>query len=176
VKNTWLQIGIVGKAQGLRGAFFVAQRDENLPEGLDRIMVGPDPDKARALTVVETRRSGDRPVIQCRELTSREAAESLKMQPIWCDRALVPLEESSEYLWSDLVGKAVLDSEGQRMGVITAVGNFGASDVVRIDADNGRWIEVPFVSTYFNMDFRSDSRELCMTVPAETFAETWNKA
>lgn len=176
MKNTWLQIGIVGKAQGLRGAFFVAQRDEDLPEGLDRIVVGPDPDKARVLTVVETRRSGDRPVILCRELSSREAAEALKMQPIWCDRSLVPVEEESEYLWSDLVGKSVLDSEGQRLGQITAVGNFGASDVVRIDADDGQWIEVPFVDAYFDMDFRSDSSELRMTVPAETFAETWNKA
>jgi 16S rRNA processing protein RimM len=176
VKNTWLQIGIVGKAQGLRGAFFVAQRDEDLPEGLDRIAVGPDPDKARILTVAETRRSGDRPVIQCRELASREAAEALKMQPIWCDRALVPVEEDSEYLWSDLIGKPVFDSEGQHMGRITAVGNFGASDVVRIDAEDGQWIEVPLVSVYFQMDFRSDSPDLRMTVPAETFAETWNKA
>ncbi|WP_141735854.1 ribosome maturation factor RimM [Oligoflexus tunisiensis] len=176
MKNAWLQIGIVGKAQGLRGAFFVAQRDEDLPEGLDRIVVGSDPDKARALTVVETHRSGGRPVIQCREVTSREAAESLKMQPIWCDRALVPLEEESEYLWSDLVGKAVLDAEGQRLGRITAVGNFGASDVVRIDADDGRWIEVPFVSAYFDMNFQSDSPALHLTVPAETFAETWNQA
>jgi 16S rRNA processing protein RimM len=176
VKSAWLQIGIVGKAQGLRGAFFVAQRDEDLPEGLNRIVVGQDPDKARSLTVVETRRSGDRPVIQCREVTSREAAEALKMQPIWCDRALVPLEEDSEYLWSDLVGKAVLDVEGQRLGRITAVGNFGASDVVRIDADDGQWIEVPFVSAYFDMNFQSDSPELHLTVPAETFAETWNKA
>lgn len=176
MKNTWLQIGIVGKAQGLRGAFFVAQRDEDLPEGLVRIAVGPDPEKARVLTVSETRRSGDRPVIQCRELTSREAAESLKMQPIWCDRALVPLEEESEYLWSDLVGKSVLDSEGQRLGRVTAVGNFGASDIVRIDADDGQWIEVPFVNAYFDMSFRSDSRDLRLTVPAETFAETWTKA
>jgi 16S rRNA processing protein RimM len=176
VKNTWLQIGIVGKAQGLRGAFFVAQRDQDLPEGLVRIVVGPDPVKARVLTVVETRRSGDRPVIQCRELTSREAAEALKMQPIWCDRALVPIEEESEYLWSDLVGKPVLDSEGKKLGLITAVGNFGASDVVRIDADDGQWIEVPFVSAYFHMDFRSNSSELRLTVPADTFAETWNKA
>ncbi|MDQ3233822.1 MAG: ribosome maturation factor RimM [Pseudobdellovibrionaceae bacterium] len=176
MKNTWLQIGIVGKAQGLRGAFFVAQRDEDWPEGLDRIVVGPDPDKAKALTVVETRRSGDRPVIVCRELTSREAAESLKMQPIWCDRSLVPLQEDSEYLWSDLVGKDVLDSDGQRLGRISAVGNFGASDVVRIDADDGQWIEVPFVSAYFNMEFRADAADLRLTVPADTFAETWNKA
>jgi 16S rRNA processing protein RimM len=176
VKNAWLQIGIVGKAQGLRGAFFVAQRDEGLPEGLDRIVVGPDPEKARPLTVIETRRSGERPVLQCREVTTREAAEALKMQPIWCDRALVPLEEESEYLWSDLVGKSVLDSEGQRLGRITAVGNFGASDVVRIDADNGQWMEVPFVSAYFDMNFRSDTPELRMTVPADTFAETWNQA
>jgi len=176
VKNTWLQIGIVGKAQGLRGAFFVAQRDEDWPEGLKRIVVGPDPDKARALTVVETRRSGERPVIQCRELNSREAAETLKMQPIWCDRSLVPLKEDSEYLWSDLVEMTVFDSAGLRLGRVTAVGNFGASDVVRIDADDGQWIEVPFVSAYFDMDFRSDSRELRMTVAADTFAETWNKA
>jgi 16S rRNA processing protein RimM len=176
VKNAWLQIGIVGKAQGLRGAFFVAQRDEDLPKGLDRIVVGPDPEKGRPLTVIEMRRSGERPVILCREVSSREAAEALKMQPIWCDRALVPLEEASEYLWSDLVGKPVLDSEGQRLGRITAVGNFGASDVVRIDADDGQWMEVPFVNAYFDMNFRSDSPELRMTVPADTFAETWNKA
>lgn len=176
MKNNWLQIGIVGKAQGLRGAFFVAQRDEDLPAGLKRIVIGRDPDKAKALTVSETRRSGDRPVIQCLELTSREAAEAFKMLPIWCDRSLVPLKEESEYLWSDLVGKVVRDSAGVVLGTITAVGNFGASDVVRLDKSDGQWTEIPFVSAYFDMNFRSDGKELHLIVTADTFDETWNKA
>lgn len=175
MKNSWLQIGIVGKAQGLHGAFFVAQRADDLPKGLRRIVVGPDPETGRCLTVQVARRSAGRPVIQCHELTSREAAETLKMQPIWCERSLIPLAEDSEYLWSDLVGKVVQDSSGLRLGRITAVGNFGASDVVRIDADDGQWTEVPFVAAYFDMKFRSDSPELRLTVPAETLAETWNK-
>ena len=175
MRNLWIQIGIVGKAQGLRGAFFVAQRDEELPPGLKKILVGPQPEKGRVLTVLESRRSGERPVLQCLELTSREAAETLKMQPIWCERSVLALEEKSEYLWSDLVGKTVRDVEGKALGTITAVGNFGASDVVRIDSADRQWTEIPFVSAYFDMSFRADDSELRLTVPNETFADTWNK-
>ncbi len=175
MKNLWIQIGIVGKAQGLRGAFFVAQRDDDLPRGLKKILIGDKPETARALTIVETRRSANRPVVQCLELLSREAAEALKMQPIWCDRSLVPLEEKTEYLWSDLVGKAVVDSLGNDLGRIDAVGNFGASDVVKLVASDGRWTEIPFVSAYFDMNFRSSDPLLKLIVTADTFADTWNK-
>jgi len=176
VKNLWIQIGIVGRPQGLRGAFFVAQRDEDLPRGLKKIRIGSQPEQAQVLTIAETRRSANRPVLQCLELSTREAAEALKMQPIWCDRTLVPLEETSEYLWSDLVGKSVVDAKGQAFGTITAVGNFGASDVVRVDAADGQWTEIPFVSAYFDMNFKSGSKQIQLLVTADTFDDTWNKA
>ncbi|MCX6130348.1 MAG: hypothetical protein NTX25_14955 [Proteobacteria bacterium] len=174
MSNSWIQIGIVGKAHGLRGAFFVAQRDEDLPAGLRRLRVGPDPEAALLLTLTESRRAADRLVLQCLELKSREEAEAIKMQPIWCQRSELKLEDKSEYLWADLVGKPLIDSEAKPFGVIRAVGNFGASDVVRVEAADGRWTEIPFVKFYFDMSFASDSECIKMLVPTETFDDTWN--
>ncbi len=174
MKKSWIQIGTVGKAQGLRGAFFISQRDEPPPAKLSKIRIGDHPDRAQELTLSHSFLSGDRWVLQCSELKTRQSAEQLKMQTIWCHRDCLDVMDAAEYLWADLVGKIILDPQKQYFARIVEVSNFGASDIVRVIREDGSRTEIPFVASYFDMSFSNDSKEISLVVAADTFADTWN--
>lgn len=172
--KVWVQLGIVGKAHGLSGAFFISQRDELLPAGLKELRIGPQAADARRFTLQSCRLQSGRPLLQCQELRTREAAEELLLQPIWCAREALQLDEEAEYLWADLIHKEVVDSKGKRLGRIQEIGNFGASDLVRIRDEEGRILELPLVSAYFDMNFHSSDSQLRLIVEADLFDETWS--
>lgn len=172
--KVWVQLGIVGKAHGLNGAFFISQREEPLPPQLKELRIGPKPESAPRFTLRGSRMQQGRPILLCEELKSREGAEALLLQAIWCPRAELEVDESSEYLWADLIGKEVVDRSAKPIGTIREIGNFGASDLVRIVDATGKVLELPLVAAYFDMSFRSSDPELRLVVDAELFDESWS--
>ncbi|MBC7660612.1 MAG: 16S rRNA processing protein RimM [Chitinophagaceae bacterium] len=173
MQKRWIQLGIVGKAHGLNGAFFVSQRDEEIPDGLKTLRIGPSVETAKTFTIKSSRWQNDRPVMLCSEIASREAAEAICHQPIWADRDDMEIDEEEEYFWSDIVGKEVKDSQGTFFGTISEVANYGASDIVLIEDGKGRTVEVPFVEFYFDMGFDLDGTEIRLIVLSEVFDDTW---
>lgn len=174
MKRRWIQLGIVGKAHGLNGAFFISHRDEVLPPQVKELRIGRQPETAVPLKVQSCRLQGDRPLLQCVGLSSREAAEKFLLQEIWCEREALPIDEHAEYLWADLVGKEVRDARGLSLGHVAEVGNFGASDIVRIVHPQRGVLEVPFVAAYFDMNFQSHDAFLQLLVEDDCFADTWS--
>ncbi len=174
MSKQWIQLGIVGKAHGLGGAFFVSQREDILPKSVKTFRIGPMPESAPSFTVKINRKQAGRPVLQCSEISQRESAEALIGQALWALRTDLGLDDETEYLWADLIGKLVYDSEAELVGTLVQVGNFGASDVVQIRRDSGGLLEVPFVKAYFDFSFTPQDERLRMTVPRSTFAGTWS--
>ncbi len=174
MKKRWVHLGIVGKAHGLNGAFFISRRDEHLPEGIKVLRIGPDPEKASTYQIVSSRWQGERPVVACREITTREAAEQLIAQIVWCEREKLKIDEADEYLWADLVGKEVRDFKDASVGHIREVGNFGASDIVRLVHPTRGVLEIPFVRSYFDMTFKSEDPFLRLLVTLDVFDEAWS--
>jgi 16S rRNA processing protein RimM len=115
---------------------------------------------------------GDRPILCCRELTSRDAIDVFKGQFIWAPRREIPIDDQNEYLWADLQGKQVLDAMGVVVGMIEGVTNFGATDILEIRGERGR-LAIPLVSTYVDMSFQPDDATISLVVEAATFEEAW---
>lgn len=65
-------------------------------------------------------------------IVSREQAEAAKGLRLFADRARLPVLEDDEYYHADLIGLAVLDAGGNRLGVVKAVLNHGASDLLEV--------------------------------------------
>ena len=175
MQKRWIQLGIVGKAHGLNGAFFVSQRDEELPDELKNLRIGTIAETAKTFTIKSARWQNDRPVLLCSEISTREAAEAICHQTIWADRDEMEINEEEEYFWSDVIGKKVRDRDGVYFGKITDVVNYGASDIVAVVDAKGRTAEIPFVEFYFDMDFDLDGEEIQMTVLAEVFDDVWTQ-
>lgn len=175
MQKRWIQLGIVGKPHGLNGAFFVSRRDEELPEELKTLHIGPSADKAKTFTIKSSRWQSERPVLHCSEITTREGAEAICHQIIWADRDAMEINEDEEYFWSDVIGKKVKDSEGVYFGTIKDLVNYGASDIVMIIDEQGRSAEIPFVDFYFDMDFNVNDETIQMIVRSDVFDDVWTR-
>jgi 16S rRNA processing protein RimM len=165
----------VGKPYGLGGAFFVSGRDQILPNTIRKLYFGNSPERAMLILEFQSSRmQGGRPILICRDFNGRDRADQLKGQLIWCRRDEIQIDEQDEYIWSDLLGKQVLDCEGKLIGTIISVQNYGASDIVELENNEARLL-IPFVAAYFDMSFSVSDPALRLQVPGETFDEAWEK-
>ncbi len=172
MQKRWIQLGIVGKAHGLNGAFFVSQRDEELPEELKVLRIGTSAEKSVEHKVKAVRWQADRPVLQCENIKSRTEAEALTHQKIFVDRDLLEIDED-EYFYSDVIGKKIVDSSGKMFGEIVDMVNYGASDIVIVHDDKGRTAEIPFVEVYFDMEWDFEDEAIRLLVDPSVFDEVW---
>ncbi len=172
---TWIKIGVVGKPNGLRGAFYVSNRDEAIPKTYQHIWIGESPAKSERYEIRVSKLLNGRPLIVCASISRREQAELLVGMPIWVQRAQISIDESKSYLWSDLVGKILQDANGELVGTIIEIRNFGASDIAAVRNQHGEFVEVPMVPTYFDMGFGRSDLELKLVVGKEVFDGLWSK-
>src|SRR5205085_9060576 len=71
-------------------------------------------------------RDGKMAVARFEGVDDRSAAEALRGQLVEVDRAALPPLEDGEYYHVDLIGLAAVDLDGQPVGVVAAVENYGA--------------------------------------------------
>ena len=66
------------------------------------------------------------------DIGDRTAAEALKGVELYVDRARLPAAAEGEFYHADLIGLAALDAEGNTLGSVVAVQNYGAGDLIEI--------------------------------------------
>lgn len=87
-----------------------------------------------ALTLKKLRDDGKGGAIaRFAEIADRNAAEKLRGTLLAVPRSALPPLEEGEYYHADLVGLPVISDEGQALGIVVAVENFGAGDVLEIE-------------------------------------------
>jgi 16S rRNA processing protein RimM len=77
-------------------------------------------------------------------IADRSAAEGLRGSLVEVDRSALPPLEEGEYYHSDLIGLDCVDHDGQPVGIVAAVENFGAGDLLEVELPNGRRSLIPF--------------------------------
>lgn len=77
-------------------------------------------------------------------ISDRSAVEGLRGQLVEVDRADLPPLDEGEYYHVDLVGLPCVDRDGQNLGAIISVENFGAGDLLEVELTNGKRSLVPF--------------------------------
>lgn len=71
-------------------------------------------------------------LVRAPEIKSREDAESLKGVRLYVQRAKLPPPDNDEFYLSDLIGLKAFDETGASLGVIGAVYDFGAGDLIEL--------------------------------------------
>jgi len=135
-------LGVVIGAQGLKGEVKVKTFTAT-PEGLG--VYGPLHDKdGRAFSVAAVRAGKDVAFVAFKEVVDRNAAEKLKGTELFVSRDALPATDSEEFYHADLVGLRAEDSEGRAIGMVRAIHNFGAGDVIEIARPDGDEVFLPF--------------------------------
>ncbi len=78
------------------------------------------------------------------EVTSREAAEALRGTTLTVPRDSLPPLPEGEYYQTDLIGLPCVTPNGEPLGHVAAVENFGAGDILEIERPDGKRFMVPF--------------------------------
>ena len=77
-------------------------------------------------------------------IADRSVVEALRGQLVEVDREDLPPLEEGEYYYADLVGLSCVDRDGQSLGAVISVENFGAGDLLEVKLTNGRRSLVPY--------------------------------
>lgn len=83
-------------------------------------------------------------IVKVEGIEDRDAALALRGMRLYVPRARLPEPEADEFYHEDLIGLAVQDAEGRPIGRVAAVFNFGAGDILEIEATDGRRDLLPF--------------------------------
>jgi len=140
-------MGRVAAAYGIRGWIKIQPFTEYLDSLLDyrAWWIGREQGPWREMEVQECEVHGRTLVAQLPGCPDRTAAEKLKGLLIAVPRSSLPEEEEGEYYWSDLIGLAVVNEAGERLGTVANLLETGANDVLVVQGDGGE-ILIPFVA------------------------------
>lgn len=90
------------------------------------------------------RDSGKMAVARFEGIAERSTAESLRGLLVEIDRSELPPLEEGEYYHADLIGLPALDREGNILGTVSGVENYGAGDLLEIEFGSGNRSLIPF--------------------------------
>ena len=98
----------------------------------------------RTMTLRSVKPGGIGAIARFAEVSDRSAAEALRGQLVTIERNALPPLGEGEYYHADLIGLPCETTEGEPVGTVVAVENFGAGDILEVDQPGGRRAMVPF--------------------------------
>jgi 16S rRNA processing protein RimM len=138
-----VRIAVVATAHGVRGALRLHCFTER-PESV--AAYGPLYDQAgRRLFEIEVIGAAKGGVIvRAPGIADRAAALRLRGLALYVPRSALPAPGEDEFYREDLVGLLAETTAGRRLGRVRAVLDFGAGDMLEIEAEDGRTEVLPF--------------------------------
>ena len=93
---------------------------------------------------IKSIRAGNNGIIaRLAEVSDRNAAEALRGVELTVPRSALPPLAPGEYYHSDLIGLPCVSTDGEALGHVVLVDNFGAGDVIEIERPDGKRFMVP---------------------------------
>ena len=136
-------VGRVAGAFGVKGEIKLTAYTAE-PLALLRYKTLKGEDGRAVLTLTEARpgkpgSGGAEVIARANEVATREEAEAMKGLRLHVARTdLPPPDDEDEFYLADLVGLAAVTPEGEALGRVKAVHDFGAGDILEIDPGGGR--------------------------------------
>lgn len=100
-----------------------------------------------ALDVTAVRRHGANLLVKWQGWDVPEPVDALRGASVSVPRSEFPSLPAGEYYWSDLVGAQVINRDGLQLGLVQALANNGAHDLLQIEGSTGTML-VPLVPAY----------------------------
>ena len=134
-----LEVGRVAKAHGVRGEVVVALLTDRLERVAPGSVLFAD---GRSLRINASRPHQKHHIVSFEGVDTREAADALHGVVLSAE----PLDDDDELWVHELIGSAVLNTAGDRLGVVESVQANPASDLLVLDS--GALIPVVFVLSH----------------------------
>ena len=142
-------IGAITGVRGLRGEVRIKSFTAD-PEDIGAYGPVSTEDGERSFEVHVTARAKGQIIARLDGIDDRDAAEALKGTQLYVPKSELPETGDGVYYHADLMGLSVESPDGNSLGVVKAVHNFGAGDVIEIagDGEGGKdGLMVPFTKS-----------------------------
>jgi len=136
-------VGRVAGAFGVRGEVRLTSFTAE-PEALLDYKALKREDGSPALTLTSGRPAKGGLVVRAAEVETREQAEAMRGLKLYIDRDALPEPEEDEFYVTDLIGLDAVTPEGELLGRIRTVQDFGAGDLLEIQPAEGASWYLPF--------------------------------
>jgi 16S rRNA processing protein RimM len=137
-------LGRIADAHGIRGEVLIHSY-ASLPEDIGAYGALSDAAGTRTFEFQSARATAKGVVARLVGIADRTAAEALRGTELFIDRDKLPQAGEDEFYHADLIGLAAVDPDGNPIGTIVTVQNFGAGDLLEIRlTGSGRTELVPF--------------------------------
>lgn len=83
-------------------------------------------------------------VVRLSGVSDRSGAEALRGSLVEVDRSALPPLEEGEYYHADLIGLPCFDGDGNALGRVAGVENYGAGDLLEVETSDGKRSLIPF--------------------------------
>ena len=101
-------------------------------------------DGSPGLTLTGGRAAKGGVVVRAKEVETREQAEALRGLRLYIPRDVLPEPDEDEFYVADLVGMEVRGLEGEVLGTVKSVRDFGAGDLLEVQPREGESWWLPF--------------------------------
>ena len=127
-------VGRIAGAFGVRGEIRISTYTEE-PMALVRFKRLLREDGSPALTITSGRPAKDGVVVRCPDINDKDAADALRGVRLYVTRDALPrLKDEDEFYLADLIGLEAVAVDGQTLGAIAAVHDYGAGVSLEIGA------------------------------------------
>ncbi len=90
-------------------------------------------DDGQKFRIMRLRAAKDVLVVKFKGINYRDEAQALNGVKLYVDRSMLPDDtEEDEFYITDLIGCEIVDEEGNLIGSVLAVPNFGAGDLIEV--------------------------------------------
>ena len=139
--DTRIALAAVAGAHGVRGEVKLKLFGDSI-DSLARqssLTVGGKP-----LLLKDVRAGNKTAIARFEGVASREAAEALRGSLVEIDREALPPLTDGEYYHADLIGLPCVDGDGNAVGKIATIEDFGAGELLDIEKPDGKRSLIPF--------------------------------
>jgi len=135
----------IGAAHGVRGAVKLWTFTED-PFAVRRYGPLLSKDGKRQFEIAQLREAKDHLVATPLNVATRDDAERLNGIELYVPREKLPATDDDEYYHTDLIGLAAVTTDGEPLGRVLAIHNFGAGDIIEIAPPKGTSMLLPFTN------------------------------
>ncbi len=148
VPSQFVLMGRIAGAHGLRGELLVRTFTET-PDGIAAYGALCDREGTRHFRLTVVRETAKGVIARVAGVSDRTAAEALRGTELYVPRARLPAPDAGSYYYEDLAGLAAVAPDGQRLGRIVGVANYGAGDLLEVRLEGRKATElVPFADPF----------------------------
>jgi len=136
VSSDLIQVGRVAGAFGVRGEVRITSFTAE-PLALVDYKTLVREDGSAGLTLTSGRPVKGGVIARAKEVETREQAEALRGLKLYIPRDRLPAPEEDEFYVTDLIGLAIETADGEPLGRVKSVQDFGAGDLLEVQPPEG---------------------------------------